>query len=158
MDVYAVVSLQGDDVSRASKQKTKTNVSQGCGTHPIWNFHVKFILDEYLIQQNRISLVFKLVCPRSLCDKDIGHVVVFVKELLDFIKADAASMKFVAYQVRKPSGKPKNLTVNHLTGLDPRIAILSKKLSSSKPYRRHRRQIDLPLGRPLRSRGVGAEG
>ncbi|KAB2599417.1 vasodilator-stimulated phosphoprotein-like [Pyrus ussuriensis x Pyrus communis] len=96
MDVYAVVSLQGDDVSRAGKQKTKTKVSQGCGTHPTWNFHMKFVLDEYLIQQNRISLVFKLVCQRSLGDKDIGQVL-----------ADAASMKFVAYQVRMPSGKPK---------------------------------------------------
>ncbi|KAM1086686.1 hypothetical protein EV1_012352 [Malus domestica] len=107
MDVYAVVSLQGDNVSRACKQKTKTKVSQGCGTHPTWNFHMKFVLDEYLIQQNRISLVFKLVCQRSLGDKDIGQVVVPVKELLDSVKADAASMKFVAYQVRKPSGKPK---------------------------------------------------
>ncbi|CAB4262731.1 unnamed protein product [Prunus armeniaca] len=106
MDVYAVVSLQGDDSH--GKQKTKTKVAKDCGTHPTWNFPMKFTLDELLL--NRLSLEFKLVCDRSLGDKDIGQVVVPVKELFDSVAAAAAdpnSMKFVAYQVRKPSGKPK---------------------------------------------------
>ncbi|KAM2001651.1 hypothetical protein ACFX15_025464 [Malus domestica] len=107
MDVYAVVSLQVDDDSRGKQQKTMTKVARGCGTHPTWNFHVNFVLDEYLTQQNRLFIVFKLVCQHSHGDKDIGQVVVPVKELFDSVKADAASMKFVTYQVRKPSGKPK---------------------------------------------------
>ncbi|KAL5541847.1 hypothetical protein UlMin_009557 [Ulmus minor] len=102
MDVYAVVSISGD----SRKQKTKTTIDRGGGTNPTWNFPVKFTVDEASAKQNRLTVVFKLVCDRNLGDKDVGQVIVPVKELLDSA-GDGKSFKFVSYQVRKPSGKPK---------------------------------------------------
>ena len=103
MDVYVVVSLSGD--SHHHKQKTKTNVAKDSGTSPSWNFPMKFTIEEYAAQQNRLTLEFKLRCDRSLGDKDIGVVYVPIQELLN--STGDKSMKFVSYQVRKPSGKPQ---------------------------------------------------
>ncbi|KAH7513347.1 hypothetical protein FEM48_Zijuj12G0190400 [Ziziphus jujuba var. spinosa] len=106
MDVYAVVSISGD--SHPYHQKTKTNVDRGCGSKPTWNYPMKFTINDAAAKQNRLSLVFNIRCERSLGDKDIGQVIVPVKELLDSA-GDGSSMKFTSYQVRKPSGKPKGV-------------------------------------------------
>ncbi|GMN46429.1 hypothetical protein TIFTF001_015615 [Ficus carica] len=94
------------------QQKAKTNVHRGSGTNPTWNFPVTFTVDKSLAQNNRLTLVIKLVCDRSLGDKDIGEVNIPVKELLASMddgnnNNNNNSMKFVSYQVRKPSGKAK---------------------------------------------------
>lgn len=105
MDVYVAVWLSGDS---QIKQKAKTKVDRNSGTSPSWNnFPMKFTVDESAAKQNRLILVFKLRCKRSLGGgKDVGEVHVPVKELLKF-EGDGKSMQFVSYQVKKPSGKPK---------------------------------------------------
>lgn len=102
MDVYAVVSLKGD----SSKQKLKSPVHKDCGKNPNWNFPVKFTVDESLAKNNKLNIKFKITCERILGDKELGEVNVPVKELLDS-PGDGGSMKFVSFQVRKPSGKPE---------------------------------------------------
>ncbi|XVF38703.1 hypothetical protein REPUB_Repub20aG0124500 [Reevesia pubescens] len=102
MDVYAIISLKGDK----QKQKTKTPVDKDCGKDPTWNFPVKFSIDESLAKNNNMNLKFKIKCERILGDKELGQVNVPVKELLDS-PGEGGSMKFVNYQVRKPSGKPE---------------------------------------------------
>lgn len=106
MDVYAVVSISGVDSKQKPKQKNKTPVDRAGGKSPTWNFPIKFTIPETSLAENRLSLVCKLKCERALGDKDIGEVNVPIKELLDSA-GDGKSMKFVSYQVRKPSGKPK---------------------------------------------------
>ncbi|GKV31515.1 hypothetical protein SLEP1_g40197 [Rubroshorea leprosula] len=106
MDVYAVVSLAGD--SSNHKQKVKTTVDRVGGSNPSWNFPIKFTVDETLAQQNRLLLVVNLKCERTLGDKEVGEVNVPVKELLDST-GNGGSMKFISYQVMKPSGKPKGM-------------------------------------------------
>lgn len=101
MDVYVVVSINGD-----SRSKQKTPVDRDGGTNPTWNFPMKFTVDESAAQQNRLTLSFKLRCERTLGDKDIGEVNVPIKELLD-PAGESKPIQFVSYQVRKPSGKPK---------------------------------------------------
>lgn len=101
MNVYVVVSISGGD--KSSKQKTKSPVDHDGDANPTWNFTMNFTVDEAALQSNRLTLDFKLVCERALGDKDVGEVSVPIKELLD--SADAK--KFLSYQVRKPSGKPK---------------------------------------------------
>ncbi|KAJ6762705.1 INGRESSION PROTEIN FIC1 [Salix purpurea] len=81
MDVYCVVSIKGDP--HKSKQKQKTNVHQDCGPNPVWNYPMKFTIDEAAAQQNRLQIKFKLVAERMMGDKDVGVVSVPVKELLD---------------------------------------------------------------------------
>ncbi|XP_057772264.1 protein SRC2-like [Salvia miltiorrhiza] len=106
MDVYAVVSISGGD--KSSKQKTRTPVDHDGDANPTWNFTMKFTVEEAALQMNRLTLDFKLVCERALGDKDVGEVNVPIKELLDSPATAAADgKKFVSYQVRKPSGKPK---------------------------------------------------
>ena len=101
MDVYVVVSIDGD-----SRSKQKTPVDRDGGTNPSWKFPMKFTVDESAAQKNRLTLSFKLRCERVLGDKDIGEVNVPVKELLD-PAGESKLAQFVSYQVRKPSGKPK---------------------------------------------------
>ncbi|KAK3189756.1 hypothetical protein Dsin_029317 [Dipteronia sinensis] len=102
MDVYAVVSISGD----SQKQKFKTPVNHDGGSNPTWNFPVKFTVDDSLAHQNRLSIVFKIKSERTLGDKDIGEVIVPVKELID-TPGDGKSPQFLSYQVRTPTGKPK---------------------------------------------------
>lgn len=104
MDVYAVVSLSGDPYQN---QKAKTPVHRDGGTNPSWNFPVKFNINESAAWDNRLTLEIKLRSERTVAgDKDIGHVHIPVKELLQN-PGDGKSSLFVSYQVRKPSGKPK---------------------------------------------------
>ncbi|XP_009352335.2 protein SRC2-like [Pyrus x bretschneideri] len=107
MSVYAVVSVLGGDSHE--QQKTKSFVSQNCGTHPTWNnFHMDFTVDRSLVQQSRLALAFKLICKRRLGDKYIGQVVAPIKELYDTMANPNSTMTFVAYHViSKPSSKPK---------------------------------------------------
>ncbi|KAJ6757163.1 PROTEIN SRC2-like protein [Salix koriyanagi] len=70
MDVYCVVSIKGDP--HKSKQKQKTNVHQDCGPNPVWNYPMKFTIDEAAAQQNRLQIKFKLVAERMMGDKDVG--------------------------------------------------------------------------------------
>ncbi|KAK3010488.1 hypothetical protein RJ639_012707 [Escallonia herrerae] len=104
MDVFAVVSVSGG--ANAAKQKTPVNSSGD--TNPTWNHPMKFTLEEALIQQNRLTVVVRLRCQRTFGDKDIGEVNVPVKELLEG-SGEGQPLKFVMYQVRKPSGKPKGV-------------------------------------------------
>ncbi|OMO98490.1 C2 calcium-dependent membrane targeting [Corchorus olitorius] len=103
MDVYAIISLKGSK----HKQKTKTHVHKDCGKDPTWNFPVKFTIDESLAKSNQLNLKFKIKCEKILGDKELGQVNVPVKELLDSPGDGGGSMKFVSFQVRKPSGKPE---------------------------------------------------
>ncbi|XP_052293597.1 protein SRC2-like isoform X2 [Citrus sinensis] len=111
MDVYAVVSISGDHTIK--KQKVKTHVDRSGGSNPTWNFPIKFTFNESLAQQNRLTLDFKIKSDGLLGDKTVGEVIVPIKELLDSSSSsssssgDAKSMKFVTYQVRSSSGKPK---------------------------------------------------
>ncbi|KAJ8772011.1 hypothetical protein K2173_027188 [Erythroxylum novogranatense] len=103
MDVYAVVSINGDPYST---QKQKTHVHKDCGPNPNWNFTMKFNLDEASLQQNRLTLDIKLKSDRSLGDKDIGEVYVPIKELLDSA-GDPKEYKHMSYSVSTPTGKAK---------------------------------------------------
>ncbi|KAL6548262.1 hypothetical protein OROGR_008683 [Orobanche gracilis] len=107
MRVYAVVSISGGD--KNSKQKTKTPVDRSGDDNPTWNFPMKFTVGEAALQNNALALEFKLVCARTLGDRDVGGVRVPIKELLDSTAKPTGTdgKQLVSYQVRKPSGKPK---------------------------------------------------
>ncbi|KAA0049487.1 protein SRC2 [Cucumis melo var. makuwa] len=114
MDVYVVVKLLVTDASGKSKpksaQKFMTPVDKEGGSNPIWNFSVKFSVDEAAVRANCLTLVFKLRCQRNLGDRDIGEVYVPVKELLDSAsEGKGDSMQHLSYQVRKPSGNPQGV-------------------------------------------------
>ncbi|CAK7334990.1 unnamed protein product [Dovyalis caffra] len=101
MDVYCIVSIKGDPYK--SKQKQQTHVHKDSGPNPLWNFPMKFTIDEAAAQQHRLKIKFKLRAKRMMGDKDVGVVVVPVKELLD-----AKDRKgLLSYAVKTPAGKMK---------------------------------------------------
>ncbi|KVH89871.1 protein SRC2-like [Cynara cardunculus var. scolymus] len=104
MDVYAVASIFG---TAGNVQKYKTPVDKDGGSDPTWNIPMKFTVDEAAGLQNRLTLVIEIKAVGMFGDKDVGEVHVPIKELLEGVKAEGREMKFVSYQVRRPSGKPK---------------------------------------------------
>lgn len=98
MDVYAVVTINGDP-----QTKQKTPVDKDCGSNPKWNHTMKFTVDDAIANQNRLNFVIRLVSDRKLGDRDIGEVVVPVKELLE------GKDKVYDYSVRTGSGRPKGI-------------------------------------------------
>ncbi|KAM7463065.1 hypothetical protein LguiA_031186 [Lonicera macranthoides] len=103
MDMYAVVSIS-DGGTKVDKQKTPVD-SEG-DSNPTWNIPMKFSIDEAAAQQDRLTLIIMLRCERSLGDKDVGEVIVPIKDLLNGAQVGKTT-QFVQYQVRKPSGRPK---------------------------------------------------
>ncbi|EOA32329.1 hypothetical protein CARUB_v10015591mg [Capsella rubella] len=109
MDVYAVVSINGDDPQKNLKEKTP--IDRTGDSEPTWNHAVKFSVDQRLAYEGRLILVVKLVCDRIFGDKDLGEVKVPVLELLhgsappSFNGNGQGMMRFVTYQVRTPCGK-----------------------------------------------------
>ncbi|XVE63045.1 hypothetical protein DITRI_Ditri06bG0168200 [Diplodiscus trichospermus] len=106
MDVYAVVSINGDH-----RTTQKTHVDKDCGSNPTWNHAMKFTIDEAAIahQNRRLDLVFRLKCDRQLGDKDIGTVQVPIKELLDHNNGSGKVEQHVSYSVRLANGKAKGV-------------------------------------------------
>ncbi|XVE89659.1 hypothetical protein DITRI_Ditri20bG0013400 [Diplodiscus trichospermus] len=102
MDVYAVVSINGDH--RAAQ---RTPVDKDCGSNPKWNYAMKLTIDEAAARQNRLYLVFRLKSERQLGDRDIGTVEVPIKELLDQKYGNEKAEQNVSYMVKLPNGKPK---------------------------------------------------
>ncbi|KAG5567705.1 hypothetical protein RHGRI_003040 [Rhododendron griersonianum] len=100
MDVYVITTISGDPRTQ------KTPVDKDGGSHPSWDFTMKFTVDETAIQANCLNLVFQLRHERTLlADKDIGEVHVPVKELLGNAAGDEKPAVLAEYPVRNPSGK-----------------------------------------------------
>ncbi|KAL4603627.1 hypothetical protein ACB092_10G138200 [Castanea dentata] len=102
MDVYAVVTMASNP-----QTEQRTPVDKGCGSNPMWNHTMKFTFDEAVAKMNYLFLNIKLMHQGHIRgDKEIGAVSVPVKELLD--KAEEGNfVKYLTYQVKEPSGKPK---------------------------------------------------
>uniref|UniRef100_A0A0C9S8V4 TSA: Wollemia nobilis Ref_Wollemi_Transcript_10369_1553 transcribed RNA sequence n=1 Tax=Wollemia nobilis TaxID=56998 RepID=A0A0C9S8V4_9CONI len=109
---YAVAKISGD---ARSKQRTPTDKENG--TNPNWNYAMTFTVDDALLQQGRLVLEVEIRAEGAFGDKEIGRVIVPLKEFVkpaSVGKSKGGGVEFVSYQVRKPSGKAKgtlNLSV-----------------------------------------------
>ncbi|XP_010445375.1 PREDICTED: protein SRC2-like [Camelina sativa] len=74
MNVYAVITLEGD--KHRKKQKVKTAVDRSGGSNPNWNHAIKFFVNERLALEGRLTLVVRLFSKRILGDKGIGSIEV----------------------------------------------------------------------------------
>ncbi|RWR95306.1 C2 calcium-dependent membrane targeting [Cinnamomum micranthum f. kanehirae] len=103
MDVYAVATLSNDP-----RSKQRTSVDKDGGKSPTWNFPMKFFIPT--ANPDGLVLHIQLKSERTLGDRDVGEVHIPIKELLEVSPSDpSTAAKFVSYQVRKPSGKPKGI-------------------------------------------------
>lgn len=105
MDVYVIVSIIGGS---SSSIKQKTNIDHDSGTHPTWNFPMRFTFDELCALQGRSCLFFRLKCEGILSDSDIGQVHVPIKDLLNS-SSTTNSAKYVHYQVTDTTGKGQGM-------------------------------------------------
>ena len=129
MNVYAVVTISSNP-----QTEQRTPVDKGGGTNPMWNYTMKFTIDEAVAKMNYLFLNIKLMCHSSFrSDKEIGEVLVPVKELLD--KAEEPNLvKYMRNQVRKPSGKPKGELNFSFKFEDMTITAYPPRVSTSSPY------------------------
>lgn len=98
MDVYVVVHLSDDP-----KNKQKTPVHQDGGTNPSWNYVMRFTVDDAVAAKPGKYVVLTLKHETTLgADKDLGEVLLPLKELLEGVK-DPSSPQFVTYQVKRVS-------------------------------------------------------
>ncbi|XP_056687318.1 protein SRC2 homolog isoform X2 [Spinacia oleracea] len=98
MDPYVVVHLSDEP-----KNKQKTPVHQDGGTNPAWNYTMRFTIDDAAAAKPGKYVVFTLKHEHTFgADKDLGEVLVPIKELLDGVK-DPSGSKLVTYQVKRVS-------------------------------------------------------
>ncbi|XP_057549713.1 protein SRC2-like [Amaranthus tricolor] len=103
MDPYVVVHISDEP-----KNKQKTPVHQDGGINPSWNYTMRFTFDDSTATKPGKYLIMTLKHEQTFgSDKDLGEVLVPLKELLDGFK-DPNSSQFVTYQVKRvSSGKPQ---------------------------------------------------
>ena len=70
---------------------------------------MKFYVNTFASQQNRLILVVELKADKKLGNKDIGEVQVPMKELLDRFGESNNEILSVSYSVITPSGEAKGL-------------------------------------------------
>ena len=85
-----------------------TPIDKDCGRNPEWNFPMKFYVNTFASQQNRLNLVVELKADKKLGNKDIGEVQVPMKELLESF-GESNNEKSESYSVITPSGDAKGL-------------------------------------------------
>ncbi|KAI8548029.1 hypothetical protein RHMOL_Rhmol07G0241000 [Rhododendron molle] len=109
MDVYVVVSIP-------TAKRQRTHVDKRGGRSPTWNHRLTFSVAESVLSPDHhpTNLTFKIKSQRLLGDREVGEVVVPVKQLLHDTTSSSArgggdcpSDRIVDYQVRSTSGNPK---------------------------------------------------
>ncbi|KAG7542745.1 C2 domain [Arabidopsis thaliana x Arabidopsis arenosa] len=82
MDVYAVVSINGDTTQQ--KQAAKTPIDYDGGSNPTWNHTVKFSVNEREANEGLLTITVKLFSYWLDGDNDLylGEVNISVQELL----------------------------------------------------------------------------
>ncbi|GMY22027.1 protein SRC2 homolog [Fagus crenata] len=91
-DVYAIVSVHS--VNNNNSQKKTANDTEG-GSNPKWNFSI----DVAAAQNNNLTLLVKLKEKQIFReDKDIGEILVPIKNLLDSY-GESNDLKLVSYEL-----------------------------------------------------------
>ena len=104
----AVVSIQDYNLIKDDTCMQITPIDKDCGRNPEWNSPMKFYVNTFASQQNRLILVVELKADKKLGNKDIGEVQVPMKELLERF-GESNNEKSVSYSVITPSGDAKGL-------------------------------------------------
>lgn len=101
--LYVVVSIVGNSQSRQ-----ETPIGRYKGNDPIWNYAMRFYLEDLMLQQNRLMVVFQIRCSQILGgDKSIGEVYVPVRDLLYNCTTNDKDTQYGVYQVVTRTGKPR---------------------------------------------------
>ncbi|CAN1132118.1 hypothetical protein LINPERPRIM_LOCUS14198 [Linum perenne] len=104
MKTYAVVWVHPE-------RKLSTKVDQGGNTNPQWNEKFVFRVDDTFLNSESSSVMIEIYAAAWLRDVQIGSVRVLISNLFPSGSSGhgAAKMRFVALQIRRPSGRPQGI-------------------------------------------------
>ncbi|CAL1382590.1 unnamed protein product [Linum trigynum] len=107
MKTYAVVWVHPE-------RKLSTKVDQGGNTNPQWNEKFVFRVDETFLNADTSSVMIEIYAAAWLRDVQIGSVRVLISNLFpsgnhNNHNNNNAKMRFVALQIRRPSGRPQGI-------------------------------------------------
>jgi len=102
LETYAVVSLSSDPQTRKRTPTDREN-----GRNPKWNAPMKFQIPASSINQ-LLNLDIYIRAERALGDRIVGKVHVPIKDFVSEAR-DPNRVRYMSYQVRRPSGRPKGV-------------------------------------------------
>lgn len=120
MDVYAVVSINGDNNSQTQPAK-KTPIDHDGGSNPTWNHPVKFHVTEREAREGLVTVNVKLYnyWLEEVVDLEIGEVNVSVQELLalnplpSLTNGNGDKMKLMSLPVKVIGGSKAKLSLSY---------------------------------------------
>uniref|UniRef100_A0A1J3F3G4 C2 domain-containing protein n=1 Tax=Noccaea caerulescens TaxID=107243 RepID=A0A1J3F3G4_NOCCA len=118
MDVYAVVSINGDDTTQP-KQAAKTPIDYDGGSNPTWNHTVKFSINEREANEGLLNIKVELFSYwlEGKDDLYLGEVNVSVQELLastPFANGNVNKMKPLTCPIKVTEGGSTKATMSLL--------------------------------------------
>ncbi|KAI5672259.1 hypothetical protein M9H77_12623 [Catharanthus roseus] len=142
-DITLISANELEDVRNLFKMKVYGRVSLGIGTetekrtpvdkhgetNPAWNFTMKYIIQESMVQHYNSILVIKLYCKRKLGDRYVGEVHTPMKELFDYAVPLGGSA-VVTYPVQKGSVNSQG-TLKFSYRFGPKVSIDKLLLAES---------------------------
>ncbi|CAI0385219.1 unnamed protein product [Linum tenue] len=108
MKTYAVVWVHPE-------RKLSTKVDQGGNTNPQWNEKFVFRVDDTFLDAESSAIMIEIYAAAWLRDVQIGSVRVLISNLFPSSSGSGnnhhnnAKMRFVALQIRRPSGRPQGI-------------------------------------------------
>lgn len=119
MRTYAVAWVHPD-------RKLTTRVDQHGHANPTWNDKFVFRVDEEFLNSDTCAVMIEIYAMAWLRDVRVGIVRVLINNLLPPTSA-RAQMRFLALQVRRPSGRPQGI-------LNMGVALLDSTMRSMPLY------------------------
>ncbi|EEF40400.1 conserved hypothetical protein [Ricinus communis] len=102
MRTYAVVWVHPE-------RKLTTRVDQNGHTNPQWNEKFVFRVDDTFLNSETSSIMIEIYAAAWLRDVQIGSVRVLISNLFPSPTNNNSKMRFVALQIRRPSGRPQGI-------------------------------------------------
>ncbi|KAL3520607.1 hypothetical protein ACH5RR_018756 [Cinchona calisaya] len=102
------------------ERKLRTRIDQQGQINPTWNDKFVFRVDEKFLNSETSSVMIELYAVGWLRDIPVGSVRVLISNLIpqNVRKQKNSSRRFVALQIRRPSGRPQGILNMGVTLLD----------------------------------------
>ncbi|XP_027087828.1 uncharacterized protein [Coffea arabica] len=102
------------------ERKLRTRVDQQGKINPTWNDKFVFRVDEKFLDSETSSVMIEVYAIGWLRDTPVGSVRVLVSNLIpqNVRKTNNSQRRFVALQIRRPSGRPQGILNMGVTLLD----------------------------------------
>lgn len=101
MRTYAVVWVH-------QERKLSTKIDQSGHINPNWNEKFVFRVDDSFLESETSAVMIEIYAAAWLHDVQIGSVRVLMSNLFPS-NTNSSKMRFVALQVRRPSGRPQGI-------------------------------------------------